>query len=108
MGEKIAKVKKDNLWGYINTEGKEVIPVDYYFCGEISNGIIAVGSHGCIKNNRDRSYFSSGLSYVVNSLNPKTVIVYGSAPDAIFRTYKRQGIQIVQFDSKRCENFQNS
>lgn len=63
------------------------------------NGIIAVGSHGCIKNNRDRSYFSSGLSYVVNSLNPKTVIVYGSTPDAIFRTYKRQGIQIVQFDS---------
>jgi len=35
----------------------------------------------------------------VNKLKPKTVIVYGTASDAISSKYKEAGITILHFDS---------
>ena len=60
---------------------------------------IAVGSHGCIKLLSDRSYFVSGLEYVVSRLEPHTLVVYGAAPDKIFAPYREKGIEVLQFDS---------
>jgi hypothetical protein len=69
------------------------------YTGVPSNSTIAIGSHGCIKLVREREFFARGLDYAVNKLQPKTIIVYGTAPDAIFSRYKSAGIKIVQFDS---------
>ena len=63
------------------------------------HGTIAVGSHGCIKLLSDRSYFVSGLKYVVDKLEASTIVVYGAAPDKIFTPYKEKGIEVLQFDS---------
>ena len=63
------------------------------------NSTIAIGSHGCIRLLQERKHFIQGLDYVVNRLKPKTIIVYGTAPDAIFSKYKEAGITILQFDS---------
>lgn len=63
------------------------------------NSTIAIGSHGCIRCNDDRYCFTEGLKYVTRKLKPKTIIVYGSTPDAIFSKYHNQGITIRQFDS---------
>ena len=63
------------------------------------HGTIAVGSHGCIKLLSDRSYFVSGLEYVVSRLEPSTLVVYGAAPDKIFAPYREKGIEVLQFDS---------
>ena len=73
----------------------------YDFCcsGIEQGGIIAVGSHGCMKLLRERQYFMQGLDHVVKTLKPKTVVVYGSAPDEVFGRYKEAGIEILQFDS---------
>jgi hypothetical protein len=60
---------------------------------------IAVGSHGCIKLLQDREFFSQGLDHVVRVLKPKTIVVYGAAPDAIFGKHRDAGISILQFDS---------
>ncbi len=60
---------------------------------------IAVGSHGCIKLLQEREFFTKGLDYVVNRLQPKTILVYGTAPDAIFSKYKESGVAVLQFDS---------
>lgn len=60
---------------------------------------IAVGSHGCIKLVREREFFKHGLDYAVKKLKPKTIIVYGTTPDYIFDKYRKQGIEILQFDS---------
>ncbi len=46
-----------------------------------------------------REYFTAGLDVVVKRLKPIAIIVYGSAPDYIFSTYKEQGIKVYQFDS---------
>ena len=61
---------------------------------------IAVGSHGCMKLGRERQCFAEGLDHAVDRLRPKTLIVYGTAPDAIFLKYKQAGISVLQFDSE--------
>lgn len=66
--------------------------------------VIAVGSHGNLKNPTDRKVFLDGLDTVVKRLQPKTVIVYGAAPEKYFRKYIDAGIAIMQFDS----NYANS
>lgn len=73
----------------------------YELCctGVPSNSTIAIGSHGCIKLVREREFFARGLDYVIRKLQPKTIIVYGTAPDDIFSKYSSAGIRILQFDS---------
>ena len=60
---------------------------------------IAVGSHGCVKTKDDRKYFIRGLDYVIKTLTPTEIIVYGTAPEDIFGKCKAEGISILQFDS---------
>jgi len=67
--------------------------------GIAKGGAIAIGSHGCIKLITEREFFVRGLEYVVTELEPKTIIVYGTAPDYIFNKYRQAGITILQFDS---------
>ena len=69
-------------------------------CAGISkHSVIAIGSHGCIKLAGERTYFQNGLAYVVDSLLPRTIIVYGSAPASIFGKYKKVGVDILCFSS---------
>ena len=68
--------------------------------GVAEHATIAVGSHGCIKLKQDREYFTKGLEYIVRKLKPRTIIVYGTAPDSIFDRYRQSGIEILQFDSE--------
>ncbi len=72
---------------------------DVCCCGVPRSATIAVGSHGCIKLLQDRRFFVSGLDHAVNTLKPKTIVVYGTAPDAVFGKYKDAGIRVLQFDS---------
>lgn len=59
----------------------------------------AIGSHGCVKFLSDKVVFTNGLNYVISKLRPNAIIVYGSAPNAIFEKYRAMGIKILQFDS---------
>ncbi len=61
---------------------------------------VAVGTHGCIKRKPDREYFKKGIAELVKRLLPKTIIVYGKAPDSIFKPYKDAGIDIIPFESE--------
>lgn len=94
---------------WLQNEGIEVIPNvrfaderSYPFCfsGIEKHSTVAVGTHGCIKRSTDRAYFEKGLAKMVEKLEPKTIIVYGFAPDSIFKKYKEDGILILQFDSE--------
>ncbi len=65
---------------------------------------IAIGSHGCLKCKKDRQEFIEGLDYVVNVLQPENIIIYGAAPDKIFKKYKDKGITVLQFDSEYAKS----
>ena len=96
------------IGNWLHENGVTVIPNIRYgdkrtyrcCCDGISEKcVIAVGSHGTLKNKDDRRCFIEGLEVVVKRLRPKAIIVYGSAPDIIFDNYRKQGIEIIQFDS---------
>lgn len=72
-----------------------------HFCcdGVAQHCVIAIGSHGTIKNKTDRQFFCEGLDVIMKRLEPSAIVVYGKTPDAIFGKGKRSGIQIIQFDS---------
>ena len=73
----------------------------YPFCcdGVPKNSVIAVGTHGCLQLKREREYFRQGLNYIVQKLQPTAIVVYGTAPTAIFGLCRELGIVIKQFDS---------
>ena len=60
---------------------------------------IAIGTHGTLKNSKDRAVFTEGLEAIVRLLEPRVIVVYGSAPKGIFHKYHDRGIEIIQFDS---------
>lgn len=72
----------------------------FCFDGIEENKTVAVGTHGCIKRKEDKIFFKVGLARMVQRLSPKTIIVYGSAPDNIFKPYKDMGIKIIAFESE--------
>ena len=94
---------------WLQHNGIEVIPnvrfgdertFDFCFDGIERNKTVAVGTHGCIKRREDKIFFKVGLALLVQRLSPKTIIVYGSAPDNIFKPYKDMGINIIVFESE--------
>lgn len=93
---------------WLESHGIPVIPnirwadersFDFCFDGVPTGGVIAIGTHGCIKKKEDKAFFEAGLWETVNRLSPNTLIVYGAAPNALFGKYREQGIKIVQYDS---------
>lgn len=74
----------------------------YDFCctGVERGSTIAIGSHGCIKLKTEREYFRRGIEFASQELRPKTVIVYGTAPNAVFQPMRERGTRILQFDSE--------
>ena len=97
------------LASWLQENGIEVIPNvrfgderTFAFCfdGIEKNKTVAVGTHGCIKQKEDRIFFEKGLSIMVQRLKPKTIIVYGAAPDRIFKPYRDTGINIIAFESE--------
>ncbi len=96
------------LSAWLQSEGVQIIPNvrwnderSYLFCfdGVEKNKTVAIGTHGCIKRKDDKEYFKKGLAEMVKKLTPKNIIIYGAAPDSIFKLYKDMGINIIPFES---------
>ena len=57
-------------------------------CDGISpRSVIAMGTHGCMKDKINRTYFLEGLDIVIKRLQPMTVIIYGTLPNSIIELY---------------------
>ena len=94
---------------WLQENGIEVIPNvrfnderTYEFCfeGIEKDKTVAVGTHGCMKRTEDKELFVLGLEEMVKRLSPKTIIVYGAAPDDSFKKYAERGIKILPFESE--------
>ncbi len=72
----------------------------FCFDGIEENKTVAIGTHGCIKRKEDKIFFKIALARLVQRLSPKTLLVYGRAPDSIFKPYKDMGINIIAFESE--------
>lgn len=100
---------KNRAVGYwLSKNGIQVLPnvrwgdertYEFCFSGVVPGSVVVVGTHGCIKKTEDRAYFLRGLKEMLVRLRPKTLIVYGRAPDALFSPCKEAGIPVKQFNS---------
>lgn len=94
---------------WLQHNGIEIIPNvrfgderTFSFCFDAieENKTVAVSTHGCIKRKEDKIFFQVGLARMVQRLSPQTIVVYGSAPDSIFKPYRDMGINIISFESE--------
>lgn len=74
----------------------------YDFCFEWvpRKSMLAIGSHGALRRADYRLVFEAGLDELCKRRKPHTLIVYGYAPDDIFKKYKDAGIRIIRFPSE--------
>lgn len=73
---------------------------DYCFEGIPKNTIVSIGAVGCIKEKSNWRRFAEGLEEMIRRLNPKIILVYGSAQDKFFGKYREAGISIVEYPSR--------
>ena len=84
-------------WGSEATYTTSVLPEKAAFLGVEKQSIVAIGTYGCIQTREDKYFFRSGLEAMLETLDPKVVLVYGSMPGSIFNAYLND-TQFVQYD----------
>ena len=61
--------------------------------------LISIGTNGFTKELANRAIFADEVNQIVERLEPSGIIVYGPAPEWLFRTAISKGIPIYQYDS---------
>ena len=91
------------------SNGIEVIPnirysdersFEFCFDGIQKNQTIAISTHGCLKNQENRKYFTLGLEEALKRLSPKNLIIYGSFPAFLSSLEELKKTTVLQFDSE--------
>ena len=73
----------------------------YCWSGISKNSIVAIGTvGGSPRRKKDRKRFNDGFEEMIRVLNPKTIIVYGSANYDVFKSAEADGIKVVVFKSR--------
>lgn len=76
-------------WGDERTYTKKYLPEKVAFLGVEKNSIVAIGSYGQLKNRVNRYYFESGFAAMMEELEPRVVLVYGSMPEEMAADYPK-------------------
>jgi len=71
---------------------------EFAFEGIEKNSTVCISTSGILSNSKDRQNFERGFDIMIESLHPKTVLVYGSKPSDIFAKYHDKNICFVQYD----------
>ncbi|WP_082440346.1 DUF4417 domain-containing protein [Bifidobacterium aesculapii] len=74
-------------WGNRLTYTTEELPERLAFLGVEKHSIVAIGTYGCIRTADDKHEFQAGLSAMMETLEPKVVLVYGPMPEQVFGPY---------------------
>lgn len=75
-------------WGDERTYTSNELGEKVAFQGVDKHSIVSVGTYGQIKSAESKRYFREGLEAMLDELEPKVVLVYGSMPDSIFGKVK--------------------
>ena len=76
-------------WGDERTYTTRFLPEKVAFLGVEKKSIVAVGSYGQLKDRVNRYYFEAGMAAMMETLEPKVVLVYSTMPDAIEEKYPK-------------------
>lgn len=96
--QKWAVFQKNRVAVELQNAGIEVIPnlrwgdsrsYDFAFQGIPRHQVCAIGTYGQIRDKEKRYLFEKGLERALLSVEPSKVLVYGSMPKEIFKTYEK-------------------
>ena len=71
-------------WGDERSFAADTLPEKFAFLGVPKNGIVAVGTYGCIRGRENKDWFRAGLAAMLETLTPRIVLVYGAMPESVF------------------------
>ena len=74
-------------WGNEFTYTTKYFPEKIAFLGLPKKNVICIGTYGCINSHEDKYYFKAGLDAMLQTLEPKIVLVYGAMPHEVFKDY---------------------
>ena len=74
-------------WGSELTYTTKLLPEKVSFLGVEKHSIVAIGTYGCFRTSDDKYHFEAGLAAMMETLEPKIVLVYGSMNQKIFSRY---------------------
>lgn len=114
---KLYNTYRMRAFGYwAGTQGLETInnvrwgmPDTYHYCfdGIEIDTVVAIGTvGGSPRKIEDRKRFEQGLYEMVRRLRPRVIIVYGSAKYPCFEKLRREGITIIEYQSKTSRAFE--
>lgn len=80
---------------------------EYSFSGLPKQSIYSIGTIASgLRQSAYRKIFTNGLVYMVDYLNPKALIIYGSDNLPIFEELRKKGIKIITFKSDTASYFE--
>ncbi|MCR5095524.1 MAG: DUF4417 domain-containing protein [Erysipelotrichaceae bacterium] len=100
------------IGSYFNRIGIPAIPnvhwlgpesYEYCFAGLRKNTIVAVSTLGCLRSNLDKSIFMPGLQYLIDSIVPDVLIIYGSLTEEIRSVLSEKHAKYLYFPSEISE-----
>lgn len=89
-----------------NVRWNDQTSFDWTFDGISKHSIVAIGTVASgLKKSENRPLFENGLVKMAEVLNPKIIIVYGSAKNPVFQDLKTKGIRVIQYKSSTATFF---
>lgn len=118
LAQQISNIYRNRVLAHWFTQqGIPVIPnirysdqrsYDFAFEGIEKNATVCVSTSGLLANNEDREVFCSGFDAMMETLTPKTVLIYGSAPNHICERCNDKHIRLIQYDTDTQNAHQRS
>ena len=100
---------------WISKQGIEVInnvrwgtPETYHYCfdGIPEGSVVAIGTVASgLRSKENRKLFDDGFKKMMDILQPKAIIIYGSSNFAVIQEAKSKGVSIIAFESKTSLSF---
>ena len=68
-------------------------------------GIVSIGTLGCLRDKESKTLLKNSVKELVEYIKPRIIIVYGYAPEEIFKIAIDNGTNIWQYDSEISKAF---
>ena len=62
------------------------------FLGVEKHSIVSIGTYGVVKTALEKQHFKAGLKAMIEYLEPRIVLVYGSMPKALFEEVEKKTV----------------
>jgi hypothetical protein len=73
----------------------------YSFCfdGVPPQSVIAIGTHGCVKQKDDLLYAIKGVRETIQRLAPRAIVIYGALPVELLGVLRQHNVPFTRFNS---------